>query len=297
MAASCAVLLALLTAGCGGSDSSSTADATEASTEKRGMVRVEWEEPMTEEDELGYELLEAGETEEIISGLAESFELPNRLLVQGINGIEGGPAYYPEDNAIVLPYQFATMVLGVMAESSPEASEEEIGEQAGSVNSFILAHEFAHAMIENLDIPIFGREEDAADSISTALLLEVPNGDEYAANAALFWAELASEGGHSLEEYADEHSLNIQRALNRPTKKSLNPKLCPKRGWNVARKSTNRSSAAWNRSWSRTWRATPTSNRERLAAGPGDRATAGHGDGADPGPDRRPHRLGGGLGR
>jgi hypothetical protein len=216
IAALCAALMAFALAGCG-SDSSSTTggDATtEASSEKKGEVRVEWEEPRTEEDQLGYELLEAGETEEIITGLAETFELPNRLVVQGINGIEGGPAYYPEDNTIVLPYQFATMVLGVMAEGSPEASEEEIGEQAGSVNTFILAHEFAHAMIENLEIPIFGREEDAADSISTALLLEVPNGDEYAANAALFWAELASEGGHSLEEYADEHSLNIQRALN-----------------------------------------------------------------------------------
>ena len=214
MAAPCVVLLALFAAGCGGSDSSSTAGATEASSEKKGEVRVEWEEPRTEEDELGYELLEAGETEEIITGLAESFELPNRLLVQGINGIEGGPAYYPEDNAIVLPYQFATMVLGVMAESSPEASEEEIGEQAGAVNSFILAHEFAHALIENLEFSVLGREEDAADAISTALLLEVPNGDEYAANAALFWAEVSGEGGHNLDEYADEHSLNIQRALN-----------------------------------------------------------------------------------
>jgi len=209
------VLLALFATGCGGSDSSSTAAATEASSEKRGEVRVEWEEQRTEEEELGYELLEASETEEIITGLAESFELPNRLLVQGINGIEGGPAYYPEDNAIVLPYQFATMVLGVMAESSPEASEEELGEQVTAVNSFILAHEFAHALIENLEFSVLGREEDAADSISTSLLLEVPGGDEYAATAALFWAELSGgRESHELEEYADTHSLDIQRALN-----------------------------------------------------------------------------------
>ena len=119
-----AVAAVVLASGCGGSGSSTDTDGGEGSSPRGGEVRVEWEEPRTEEDELGYELLEAGETEEIITGLAESFELPNRLLVQGINGIEGGPAYYPEDNAIVLPYQFATMVLGVMAESSPEASEE-----------------------------------------------------------------------------------------------------------------------------------------------------------------------------
>lgn len=209
------VSAALLVAGCGGSDSSSTTTDTEDSVAKKGKVRVVWQEPRTEEDELGYELLEAGETEEIITSLAESFELPNPLLVRGVNGFEGGPAYYPEDNSIVLPYGFATLVLEVMAASSPEASEEELGEQAAAVNSFILAHEFAHALIENLNFSVLGREEDAADSISTSLLLEVPGGDGYAADAALFWAELSSgRESHDLEEYADTHSLDIQRALN-----------------------------------------------------------------------------------
>jgi hypothetical protein len=217
-----AVLFALLTvligAGCGGdSGSSSTTDSAsekEASDSHTGEVRVVWQEPETEEDELGYELLEASQTEDVISGLAESFKLPHPLLVRGVNGFGGGPFYSPEDNSITLPYGFAALVFNVMAESEPE-SEEELGEQAGAVNNFILAHEFAHALIANFELPVLGKEEDAADSISTALLLEVPNGDEYAADAALFWAELSNgQESPDLEEYADTHSLNIQRALN-----------------------------------------------------------------------------------
>ena len=204
------VLTALLAAGCGGSESSSDTDGDEG-----GKVRVIWQEPKTEEDQLGYELLEEGETEAIVTELAKSLKFPRPLRVRGVNGYGVGPYYYPEDNSITLPYGFAAFALEVMAESNPESSAEELGEQAASVNIFILAHEFAHAMVENLKLSVLGKEEDAADSISSAFLLEVPNGDEYAANAALFWAELANgQGAHSLDEYADTHSLNIQRALN-----------------------------------------------------------------------------------
>jgi hypothetical protein len=214
-AALLAALMALLTAGCGGSDSSSDTDATTSSEASTGEVKVVWEEPETEEDALGYEMLKEGETEEIVKTLARRFELPNRLLVRGVNGFGAGPFYNPEDNSITLPYGFAALVLEVMAASSPESSEEELGEEAGAVNTFILAHEFAHALIENLEVPVLGREEDAADSISTALLLEVPEGDEYAADAAVFWAELSGgRRSHDLAEYADTHSLDIQRALN-----------------------------------------------------------------------------------
>jgi hypothetical protein len=205
---------ALFAAGCGDSGTSSTTDE-EASGSDDANVRVVWEEPETEEDEIGYELLQASETEAIVTELAEPFEFPRPLLVRGVNGYGDGPYYYPEDNSITLPYGFAAFALEVMAESDPESSEEELDQQADAVNSFILAHEFAHALVENLQLSVLGKEEDAADSISTALLLEVPGGDEYAANAAVFWAELANgQESHSLDEYADTHSLNIQRALN-----------------------------------------------------------------------------------
>lgn len=210
-----AILTVLLGVGCGGSGSSSTTADSEASDPESSEVRVVWQEPVTAEDEVGYELLQASETEEVVTELAETFELPRPLTVRGVNGYGDGPYYYGEDNSITLPYGFAAFALEVMAESSPESSEEELGEQAAAVNTFILGHEFAHALVENLGLSVLGKEEDAADSISTALLLEVPGGARYAADAALFWAELsAGQKSHDLAEYADTHSLNAQRALN-----------------------------------------------------------------------------------
>jgi hypothetical protein len=217
-----AVLLAAAAflAGCGGSDSSSDespgGDSSSAAVQApKGQVRVVWEEPESEADELGYELLQASETEYLAKSLAEAFELPNPLTVKGVNGIGGGPFYQPRDNSITLPYEFAALAFEVLAESNPEIEEEELGERIGAVNSFVLAHEFAHALIANYDLPVLGKEEDAADSISTVLLLKAPEGAYYDAAAAGFWADFSSrQEPPALVEYADAHSLDLQRAFS-----------------------------------------------------------------------------------
>jgi len=217
-----AVLLAAsaaLLVGCGSSDSSSdesSSDSTSAAVEApTGQVRVVWEEPESEADELGYELLQASETEYLAKSLAEAFELPNPLTVKGVNGIGGGPFYQSQDNSITLPYEFAALTFEVLAENNPEIEEEELGERIGAVNSFILAHEFAHALIANYDLPVLGKEEDAADSISTVLLLKAPQGAYYDAAAAGFWADFSSrQEPPALVEYADAHSLDLQRAFS-----------------------------------------------------------------------------------
>ncbi|MGE5335975.1 MAG: DUF4344 domain-containing metallopeptidase [Nitrososphaerota archaeon] len=205
--------LMIFSVGCGGSGSSSSTSAE--AKPGSGRVRVTWEEPESEEDAVGYELLEASGTEEVAHALAKTFELPHSLLVRGVNGIGGGPVYYAEDNSITLPYGFAALVLELEESSNPEMSPEEIGEQAGAVDNFVLAHEFAHALIANFELPVLGKEEDAADSISTALLLTVPEGAEYAADAAAFWADFSSrQEPPALADYADAHSLDLQRAFD-----------------------------------------------------------------------------------
>jgi hypothetical protein len=202
-------------AGCGESGTSSSTSADAGATPGTGRVNVVWQEPASEEDAVGYEMLRASETKAVAGALAKSFELPHPLLVRGVNGIGGGPFYDAEGNSITLPYGFAALVLELESQSNPEISPHELGEQAGAVNNFILAHEFAHALIANFELPVLGKEEDAADSISTALLLHVPRGAEYAAAAAAFWADFSSrQEPPALSDYADAHSLDLQRAFD-----------------------------------------------------------------------------------
>jgi hypothetical protein len=223
-----AVLGALLVvaAGCGGgSGSSSDGTTITSSTEKAaaskpkpvatGKVVSVWQRPVGQANVVGYELLKASETEYLAKSLAKAFELPAPLKVKGVNGFGGGPFYNPEDNSITLPYQFATAVIGVISESNPEGTETEWGEAVGAVNSFIFAHEFGHALIHNFDLPVLGREEDAADGIATVLLLKAPEGATYAAEAAEFWDAFSGrQNPPKLVEYADNHSFDRQRAFN-----------------------------------------------------------------------------------
>jgi hypothetical protein len=230
--------LALAVAGCGGGSSSSSSSSSTSSTdsaaetgsesggetettadssssEGTGEIKTVWQKPRGEENKVGYELLKASETRYLAKSLASAFELPNTLTIKGVNGFGGGPFYNPEDNSITLPYEFTTVVLGVVAQSDPEESEYELGESVGAVDSFILAHEFGHALIHNFELPVLGREEDAADGIATALLLLAGEGSVYAADAAEFWLNFSGrQNPPQLAEYADNHSFDRQRADN-----------------------------------------------------------------------------------
>lgn len=88
-----------------------------------------------------------------------------------------------------------------------------------------LLHETAHALIDELDIPVFGHEEDAADQIATIALLHgttdlgVPDSVaevESVIAAAQAWRvewELDKRAG-TQTVYWDSHSLDIQRFYN-----------------------------------------------------------------------------------
>jgi hypothetical protein len=212
--AALAVPSLMLFSGCGSSSSTSSSSSDDEGP-PRGVVTVVDQKPSGNENQLGEELLVASETKAVASALAKTFELPNPLTVKGVNGLGGGPFYNPEDNSITLPYGFAALIYQLEAESNPEESQYEIGERIGAVNSFILAHEFGHALIANYDLPVLGKEEDAADAISTVVLLNVPNGAQYAASAASFWADFSHrQEPPAVLEYADQHSLDLQRAFD-----------------------------------------------------------------------------------
>ncbi|HXF31613.1 MAG TPA: DUF4344 domain-containing metallopeptidase [Solirubrobacterales bacterium] len=229
-----AILLGLLVAGCGGGGTSDAGSAssggdravaagetetTDGEAQGKavapGTVEAVWQQPHGEENVVGYELLKASETRSLAKSLATAFELPNPLLIKGVNGFGGGPFYDPEDNSITLPYEFPAVVFGVITQSNPQGTPTEWGEAAGAVNSFILAHEFAHALIHNFELPVLGREEDAADGISTVVLLKAEEGALYAIDAAEFWAAFSGrQDPPDLAEYADNHSFDRQRADN-----------------------------------------------------------------------------------
>jgi len=83
---------------------------------------------------------------------------------------------------------------------------------------FVLYHEIAHLLIAKLDIPILGREENAADNFATLMLMraDTEQTDNVLIDSAMGW--FSYDENDESESYSDddlygEHSLDIQRAF------------------------------------------------------------------------------------
>lgn len=78
-------------------------------------------------------------------------------------------------------------------------------------------HEFAHAVFDYLDVPVLGREEDAADLVSACIYLHM--GEHEARRLIMgtvynYRREVEDTDPPSVAEFAGEHSTPEQRAFN-----------------------------------------------------------------------------------
>lgn len=84
-----------------------------------------------------------------------------------------------------------------------------------SVNDALLfttMHEVGHALVNVLDLPVTGREEDAVDQLAALILVDgADDGDEAAINGV---RGLPADGQMDDMAFADEHALNGQRFYN-----------------------------------------------------------------------------------
>jgi hypothetical protein len=77
-----------------------------------------------------------------------------------------------------------------------------------AVFAFTLLHEIGHALINELQLPIVGRGEDAADRFAATIILSHPNTNTLLMPSARFFRKLAAERTSSLW---DEHGTDGQR--------------------------------------------------------------------------------------
>ena len=125
-------------------------------------------------------------------------------------------AYYlPDKRAIVLCLEFMVETSQVLErQRKGRFVQDSIERAAAGAVSFALVHELGHALIHILNIPVLGREEDAADQISTYLLLNGPESDAaYALDGAL-WLFRSNTTNYMPRNFADKHSLGPQRRVN-----------------------------------------------------------------------------------
>lgn len=103
-----------------------------------------------------------------------------------------------------------------LAQDMTKTQRQETRRFAYNNSLFVLYHEVAHLLFNQLDLPILGREEDAADNMATWTLLNKRTAptDRALADAAQGWilSGIAYDSGGEESDYAAGHSLDKQRA-------------------------------------------------------------------------------------
>jgi hypothetical protein len=180
------------------------------------QVRITYEPPNNPAHQRIYEEMRERKVLERFRAFFAMLRLPRALLIK-FAGCDGSvnAAYDPESASITFCYEN----LGHIEQGAPKIAARRGIAPDDVVRSAVIAiflHETAHALFDLLNLPVLGREEDAADQVATYVLLQLDKDDARRIILAVLSgmeAEAETEAptkGH----YADVHSLTAQRLYN-----------------------------------------------------------------------------------
>lgn len=145
------------------------------------------------------------------------FRLPRKLMFK-VEGCDGDANAAYDDDEITVCYEYIDELLGyVPAETTPKGVAP-IDALFGPLIDTCL-HEFGHALFDMLEIPVFGREEDAADQVAAYITIQLGRTTArrlIGGTAHVYMSEALVEvsGPQKLERFANEHGTPAQRFYN-----------------------------------------------------------------------------------
>lgn len=164
--------------------------------------------------ELARELHQSGVLQEFAKGINESMHLPQTVGLRFAECGEANAYYDPAEREISMCFELLETYYESLADQYE--TEEELDDAAWNAYIVVLFHELGHALVDVLDLPITGREEDAVDQLAAWSLIDNADGDAAVLDAALSYYVSAEQSGKEFYEsdFADEHSLDSQRYYN-----------------------------------------------------------------------------------
>jgi hypothetical protein len=144
------------------------------------------------------------------------FQLPRTLLVT-VEGCDGDLNASYENDKIVVCYEYIDQLWKAMPTETTAAGVSPVDAVVGPLFDTCL-HEFAHAMFDMLQVPVLGREEDAADQVSAYIMLHLGKAEARrligGTSYALKTEADAATALPTVKQFADEHGTPAQRFYN-----------------------------------------------------------------------------------
>lgn len=160
----------------------------------------------------GSELLEG-----ILADVNASVALPQDVIVSvESTGEDPSPFYTGEVPAIVMPPEWLAFSDQIFSSSGIVETAEEAENFVLASTAFVFYHELGHMLIDQLGIPVTGKEEDAVDQLATVVVAEQGKDAGYVALAGgVFFGLLgANRDAFEAADFWDVHSLDEQRFFN-----------------------------------------------------------------------------------
>lgn len=194
-----------------------TAMATTAfAASKTHRVDIRYVPPKNPEHQEIYTKLKQRGSLEKLQQLLSPVSLPKKLRIS-LAGCDGEADAFYDDATITICYEFVSELIKNMPQEPLPGGIAPFDAVIGPMFEVSL-HEFAHALFDILELPVLGREEDAADQVAAYALLQF--GDSEARRLIVGTAfaynmdEKKTDPCRSREYYADEHGTPAQRFFN-----------------------------------------------------------------------------------
>ena len=140
----------------------------------RGTIHIEYEAPKDPGLQNAHDMARKANSLEMLRRIMLPFRLTEDLYVKAVscNGIPNAYFFREDDKPTIrICYEYLKSVREMMPkETTPEGitpREAVVGQLL-----FTVAHEFGHAVFDLYNVPVLGRQEDAADQFATYLLLQ-----------------------------------------------------------------------------------------------------------------------------
>lgn len=164
------------------------------------------------------QLRERQTLEKLTAVLNKFVRVPSQVPVVAQSCGQTNAYYSPRQREIIICYELLQdHAVKLSRKYSQKFSEGRLSHVLAAELTFVLLHEVGHSLFDMYQIPVLGKEEDAADAFAAFLLLST-NGDSMLQEAPLFmplsktpWLTKTLMGA---AVYGDEHALSEQRMAN-----------------------------------------------------------------------------------
>jgi hypothetical protein len=196
----------------------------DADRERPDRIRIAYDPPKTPDHQTLFDMIKERRVLETLQQILSPFRLPAELTIKtmGCDGMVN--SWYNTDNSIPTLHICYELLQDILQTAPKEITKAGITPQDAVVGQFLFwtLHEFGHAIFEMYQVPLFGREEDAADQFAGYVMLQL--GEDKArrliGGASLTAAEFLKNYKQNpvvekrLEKYSSVHGLPEQRFYN-----------------------------------------------------------------------------------